>query len=145
MSPNNEKKEETGFTIVDKRKSTKETEKSREEVENISDKNFQREDVSKEAPESEKEIPQDFPLPELDLASFIITLSQSVYIHLGEMVDPVTNKKEINLPLAKQTIDLITMLKEKTEGNRTADEDKIIEEILYHLRMSYVAVSNINK
>ena len=79
-------------------------------------------------------------MPEVDFPSFIMSLCTSVYIHLGEIPDPTTNQKEPNLPLAKQTIDLITMLKEKTEGNRTEDEDKLLDEMLYSLRMRYIAV-----
>ncbi|MBN2374008.1 DUF1844 domain-containing protein [bacterium] len=84
---------------------------------------------------------QQAPLPEVDFSSFIISLSTSVYIHLGDIPDPVTNEKTINLAMAKQTIDLISMLKAKTEGNRTEEEDKLIEDMLYNLRMRFVTAS----
>jgi len=57
---------------------------------------------------------------------------------LGEIEDPFAQKLVKNLPLAKQTIDLIGMLKEKTKGNLTSEEEKIIEYVLYDLRMRYV-------
>jgi hypothetical protein len=57
---------------------------------------------------------------------------------LGEIQDPVTRQLTKNLPLAKQTIDLVGMLKEKTKGNLTSDEEKIVENLLYDLRMRYV-------
>jgi hypothetical protein len=57
---------------------------------------------------------------------------------LGEIQDPVTQQSSKNIPLAKQTIDLLGMLKEKTKGNLTTDEEKFLESILYDLRMRYV-------
>ena len=77
-------------------------------------------------------------LPEIDFNSFVFSLSTSVLIQLGEIEDPFTQKPAKNLPLAKQTIDLIGMLKEKTKGNLTPQEEKLMETILYDLRMRYV-------
>jgi hypothetical protein len=57
---------------------------------------------------------------------------------LGEIQDPFTQKSAKNLPSAKQTIDLIGMLKEKTKGNLTPEEEKVIDYVLYDLRMRYV-------
>jgi len=57
---------------------------------------------------------------------------------LGEIQDPFTKKSTKNLPLAKQTIDLISMLKEKTKGNLSPEEEKVTEYVLYDLRMRYV-------
>ncbi len=77
-------------------------------------------------------------LPEIDFNSFIFSLSTSALIQLGEIEDPFTKKSAKNLPLARQTIDLIGMLKEKTKGNLTAQEERVIESILYDLRIRYV-------
>ncbi len=77
-------------------------------------------------------------LPEIDFNSFIFSLSTSALIQLGEIEDPFTQKTAKNLPLAKQTIDLIGMLKEKTKGNLTTQEERVIENILYDLRMRYI-------
>lgn len=81
---------------------------------------------------------EEVPLPELNFVSFIFSLSTSALIQLGEIEDPFTEKKSKNLPGAKQTIDLIGMLREKTKGNLTSDEDKFIEQVLFDLRMRYV-------
>lgn len=78
------------------------------------------------------------PLPEIDFVNFLLSLSTSALIQLGEIPDPMTNETAQNLPLAKQTIDLIGMLKEKTKGNLTADEEKAADYLLYDLRMRYV-------
>lgn len=78
----------------------------------------------------------------IDFSSFIYSLAHQALYHLGEMPDPVTKKKEKNLPIAKQTIDIIAMLKEKTKGNLNREEEEIIEAVLYELRMKYVKASS---
>lgn len=78
-------------------------------------------------------------LPEINFASFIISLSSSTLFHLGDIPDPATNQTQRNLPLAKQTIDILGLLKEKTVGNLDRDETQLLENLLYDLRMRYVA------
>jgi len=78
-------------------------------------------------------------LPEINFASFIISLSSSALFHLGDIPDPATNQTQRNLPLAKQTIDILGLLKEKTVGNLERDETQLLESLLYDLRMRYVA------
>ena len=65
-------------------------------------------------------------------------VGNSVLVHLGVMEDPSTGKKVKNLPLAKQTIDILGMLEEKTKGNLEDDEEKMLKNILYDLRMIYI-------
>ncbi|MBI4508947.1 MAG: DUF1844 domain-containing protein [Deltaproteobacteria bacterium] len=77
-------------------------------------------------------------LPDIDFATFLLSLGSSALIHLGEMADPGTGKPEINLPLAKQTIDIIAMLERKTDGNRDEAEDKLIMSLLYDLRIKFI-------
>jgi hypothetical protein len=77
-------------------------------------------------------------LPEVSFSSFILSLSTSALVHLGEVPDPVTQKMDKHLPLAKQTIDLLAMLMEKTKGNLSADEEKMMEHLLADLRWRYV-------
>lgn len=74
-------------------------------------------------------------------STFLLSLSTSALVCLGELPDPVNNEKNTNLPLAKQTIGIIEMLKEKTKGNLSEEEDKLIEGILYDLRMKYINVA----
>ena len=78
-------------------------------------------------------------LPEINFATFIISLSSSSLFHLGDIPDPATNQTQRNLPLAKQTIDILGLLKEKTVGNLERDETQLLENMLYDLRMRYVA------
>jgi len=81
---------------------------------------------------------QDVPV---DFATFVITLSTSALLYLGEIPDPETNKPVVNLPLAKHTIDILGMLKDKTRGNLTPDEAKVLDAFLYDLRMKFVSKS----
>ncbi|WP_022670839.1 DUF1844 domain-containing protein [Hippea alviniae] len=71
-------------------------------------------------------------------ADLILSLAQSVYVLLGVVEDPFSKEKKIDLKQAKYTIDLIEVLKEKTEGNLLKDEQELLEEVLYDLRMKYL-------
>ncbi len=76
--------------------------------------------------------------PEINFASFVLSLSSSALYHFGEIPDPATNKKLRNLFMAKQTIDILGVLKEKTAGNLTQEEDALLSDLLYDLRMRYI-------
>lgn len=78
------------------------------------------------------------PLPTLNFATFIFSLNSSALVQLGMMEDPMTSEKTKNLPLAKQTIDILSMLEEKTRGNLDVDEAAMLKNILYDLRILYV-------
>jgi hypothetical protein len=77
-------------------------------------------------------------MPKIDFSTFIFSLNSSVLVQLGLLEEPGTNQKTKNLPLAKQTIDIMTMLEEKTRGNLTKDEENLLKSILYDLRILYV-------
>lgn len=79
-------------------------------------------------------------LPPLDFSTFILSLSTSVVMHLGLVENPVTKKTEKEPAVAKQTIDLIALLKEKTKGNLTDEETKLVEDVLHELRVWYCKV-----
>ncbi len=74
-------------------------------------------------------------LPHIDFETFILSVAQSVLIHLGEITEGTDGP---NLPLAKQTIDILGMLEEKTRGNLTDDEARLLQHLLYDLRLKYV-------
>jgi hypothetical protein len=78
------------------------------------------------------------PLPEINFPTFMASLNASALVHLGVIEDPVSGKAEKNLPMAKQTIDILSMLQQKTAGNLTADEEAMLKSILYDLRILYV-------
>lgn len=75
--------------------------------------------------------------PEIDFITFIMSLATSALIQLGEHEEGVAAPQE-DLPLAKQTIEILGMLHEKTRGNLSSDEGRVIEGVLYDLRMRYL-------
>jgi hypothetical protein len=80
------------------------------------------------------------PLPPLDFSMFILSLATTAQMGLGLVPDPQSKVITPNLPVAKQMIDLIAMLKEKTKGNLGSEEQELIEGVLTGLRMTYVKV-----
>ena len=78
------------------------------------------------------------PMPAINFSTFIFSLNSSALVQLGVMDDPMTGQKTKNLPLAKQTIDVICLLEEKTRGNLDPDEAAMLKNILYDLRILYV-------
>ncbi len=76
--------------------------------------------------------------PELNFATFVFSLGTSAMYHFGDFPDPATKKTERNLEAAKQTIDILGILKEKTKDNLNDEEDRLLESLLYELRMRYV-------
>ena len=87
------------------------------------------------AAEGEEEAAQ---FPEINFPTFVASLNASALVHLGVIEDPATGSKSKNLPMAKQTIDILSMMEEKTEGNLTPDEKSMLQNILYDLRILYV-------
>jgi hypothetical protein len=81
-----------------------------------------------------------FPPP--TFATFVLSLSTSVLMHLG-LVEAEEGEApaEPNLPLAKHSIDILEMIREKTEGNLDSDETRLIEGVLHDLRMRFVEAS----
>lgn len=77
-------------------------------------------------------------MPEINFATFIFSLNSSALVHLGIIDDPATNSKSKNIAMAKQTIDILAMLQDKTKGNLTADEENMLKSMLYDLRILYV-------
>ncbi len=95
-------------------------------------------EAAAEAPRREPADRPDARLPKIDFATFIFSLNSAVLAHLGIVEDPAGGGISRNLPLAKQTIDLLGMLQEKTRGNLDADEERMLNDILYDLRIRYV-------
>jgi hypothetical protein len=79
-----------------------------------------------------------YTLPKIDFSTFVLSINSSALVQLGLIDEPGGGPKTKNLPMAKQTIDLLALLEEKTKGNLTGDEENILKNILYELRMLYV-------
>ena len=78
--------------------------------------------------------------PLIDFYTFVLSLGSSAFVHLGDAPHPETGEAlPADLPLAKQTIDILDMLREKTRGNLTPEEEKFMENLLADLRLRYVA------
>lgn len=77
-------------------------------------------------------------MPKIDFSTFIFSLNSSALVHLGVLSEPGSDIKMKNLPLAKQTIDMLGMIEEKTKGNLTGDEENLLKNILHDLRLMYV-------
>src|SRR5437016_4420814 len=76
-------------------------------------------------------------LPEIDFGSFVVSLATSALMHLGECHGE-GQEPEVDLPLAKQTIDIIGMLRDKTRGNLTTEESQMVDSALYDLRLKFL-------
>ena len=76
--------------------------------------------------------------PEINFPTFVASLNASALVHLGVIEDPASDQKTKNLPMAKQTIDILSMLEDKTEGNLTPEEENMLKNVLYDLRIMFV-------
>jgi hypothetical protein len=136
-----EEKKEKGFTFVDKRKTHDESGKdAQEEKERIPEEESKAEKVREQntSGAAEKKTEGRHTLPEVDFNFFVLSLSSSAMMQMGVIPNPLTKKKEKNMEIAKQTIDIIAMLENKTKGNLTQEEDQFLSSILYDLRMKFV-------
>lgn len=77
----------------------------------------------------------------IDFNTFILSLCSSAAVHLGLTPHPDQGDCSYNLPMAQQTIDILNLLKEKTKGNLTGEEERMLDDVIYNLRMAYVRAS----
>lgn len=77
----------------------------------------------------------------IDFSTYVIMLANTVMMLLGQVPDPATQQRHLDLPQAKYTIDILMMLHDKTRGNLTAEEAKLLEDVMPQLQMAYVSVS----
>jgi hypothetical protein len=87
----------------------------------------------RQAPEPPGEVPG-----VVDLQALFVMFASSALINLGEAADPATGERLIDLDQAKDAIDLLLLLREKTAGHRTEPESRLLEQILYDVQMRYV-------
>jgi hypothetical protein len=81
-------------------------------------------------------------LPEVDFSTFLLSLAHSVLVHLGVARPPEGDEVEKNLPLARQTIELMSLLAEKTKGNLSGAEERLLEQLLMDVRTRYSEEAN---
>jgi hypothetical protein len=82
------------------------------------------------------------PTPPVTFSSFVISLGSSSLMLMGEQLDPQKAPIPVNLPQAKEIIDLLSVLEDKTKGNLTSDEQTVLRDMLYALRMKYVTLAS---
>ncbi len=130
--------EEQGFRVTDKRGFREDGEiRTPEGPEKAEEKPTR--DKATEKPASGQEIP---PRPPIDFASYIMGYYAQAMVFLGEVPNPLTNKKEEDVEAAQQMIDILTMLEQKTKGNLNSEEQQLLESVLYELRMKFMAKTN---
>jgi len=81
----------------------------------------------------------------MDFSNFVLSLNASALIHLGDIPDPHSRERSVNLPAAKHTIEILEIIKNKTEGNLDVEEQKLLDDVLYNLRMKYVKDTDVKK
>ena len=124
--------EDKGYTVKDRRfHQLSEEEKAEARVAGSS-----QEQAFKEA--AQKAVAGAAAGPEITFSSLIFSLSSTAFMHLGALPDPNTGKTEKDLVLAKQTIDLLGVLREKTRNNLDSEEENLFDHLLHDLRMAYI-------
>lgn len=77
-------------------------------------------------------------MPEVTFPAFILSLNTSALYHLGEIADPSTGKKIVDLDLAKHAIDTLALIQTKTKGNLVKEEEELLKNILYDIKIRFV-------
>lgn len=133
-----ENEEQKGFVVKDRRRFTEETAPEEDSQEERA--GGEEQGGGPQAASGDEEYAHG-PLPEVSMATFVFSLSSSALVHLGEIPEPETNRTIVDLAIAKQIIDTLGMLQEKTKGNLDHDEEALLKSVLYDLRMRYVQKS----
>jgi len=136
-----EKRDGSGFKVTDRRLFTSEGE-------------LRPKDLEEDPPEPEAEQtagdsetkngpsvirdPEETASP-VDLSSLVLSLATTAMVHLGDVRDPSGEVGKPDLGAARQMVEILSMLQRKTEGNRTAEETRLLDDVLYELRMRILA------
>jgi hypothetical protein len=136
-----DKEEKKDFVVKDRRIFAEENlddeEKGEKEAPASEEKKEAEDKETNEKPDAGAQEPPP-PFPEINFATFVASLNASALLQLGAIEDPTTGTKNKNLPMAKQTIDILSMMQEKTAGNLSEEEENLLKNILYDLRLMYV-------
>lgn len=77
-------------------------------------------------------------MPEVTFSTFIMSLNTSALYHLGEIKDPQTGQTNVDFDLARHAIDTLVMLQQKTKGNLSRDEEEMLKNIVYDVKIRFV-------
>jgi len=140
MGNDEEKQDKRGFKVEDRRRFSDSGDARPAPVESVSG------DVARPAAATtepavtataEPQEREDAPL-EINFSTFVLSLSTQALAHLGEIPDPIDNRAVVDLGAAKQLIDILGILEDKTKGNLDKTEHGLLESVLYDLRIRYV-------
>jgi hypothetical protein len=139
----NEQKEDQGFVFKDRRKISlddqeQEPKPSEEPARGATSEEQAKTDFESASRQAESSKAGSVPLPEVTFSTFVFSLSSSALVHLGDIPEPGTQTLHQDLQLAKQIIDTLGMMEEKTRGNLDANEERLMKSVLYDLRMRFV-------
>ncbi len=123
-----ESNKDNEFKVVDRRSSSGTT----DEVKEKAGDSFVMKDPPQTAPPSPTQI---------DFSMLVFSFAQGSFISLGLAPDPNTKKTQKNLEVARQNIEILGMLKEKTKGNLTSEESALLENLLTEIRLRFVEAS----
>jgi len=131
-----EEQGERSFTVSDKRFSARREAPPDRASESSPPKPSASQQEARSRPQ--EEIPSSGDAEEVNFASFLISLGTQAFMHLGELPNPITQKREQDISAAKQMIDLLGLLQTKTKGNLTGEEERLLQQLLFDLRLRYV-------
>jgi hypothetical protein len=77
-------------------------------------------------------------MPEVTFPAFVMSLNTSALYHLGEIADPVSGKRVVDLDLARHAIDTLVLIQNKSKGNLTKDEGELLANLLYDIKLRFV-------
>ncbi|NIA06341.1 MAG: DUF1844 domain-containing protein [Actinobacteria bacterium] len=96
---------------------------------------------TRHAQDAGEKVPERGPLPPANFTLLVISLATQARMCLGDIENPEDGQKQVDVELAKHNIDLLGMLEEKTKGNLSVQEKKLLDSVLYELRMRYVQLA----
>jgi hypothetical protein len=99
----------------------------------------QRQFAAATAPELQPE-PEDAEPERTMFNEFLMGIASSAFIYLGLVEHPATGRRQVDMTAAKESIDMLVMLREKTKGNLTRGEEKFFDDLLSDLKMQYVSM-----
>jgi hypothetical protein len=140
--------QDRGFTVKDRRRfsDTGEARPDAAEASGTADEGMSRglgdgRTGSRPSPAGQEALGERPAVPEITLSTFILSLSTQVLLHLGEIPGPAGERPERDMMAAKQVIDILGLLREKTKGNLDENEAALLDNVLYDLRIRYVELS----
>lgn len=140
MTKEQDEQEEPGFRVTDKRSFRDGNEAHAPESSQKADEKPASEPSSKgEDKTPGQETP---PIPPIDFPSYILSYYTQGLVLLGEVPNPYTNKTEEDVEAVRHTVEILSMLEQKTKGNLSNEEQKLLESVLYELRMKFMAKTN---